>query len=240
MSKKIIKIFSLFITILLVFEIYALGKTNKIYYVSLGDSLALGQNSYGKIDYGYSDYIKDYLQKSKKLAYYTKKYAHSGYTSSDLIKEINNNSEIKKDLREGDLLTLSIGANDLLHEIDLKKLEINKILSLKTKVDNIMPNLEHCLKEIRKYAKNRIVIVGYYNPIPFLFNTSGNDLDKLFAYIDEKYSVLAKKYNCEYISIYQLFKNNSNFLPNTSDIHPNSVGYREIAKIIIKKLKKLA
>ena len=87
-------------------------------------------------------------------------------------------------------------------------------------------------KEVRKYAKDDIIIVGYYNPIPFLFNTSGNDLDELFAYIDDEYNKIANNNNCRYLSMYQLFKKNTNFLPNPADIHPNLDGYQEMANQI--------
>lgn len=237
MKKKIIKLLSLFFIILLVFEIYTFAHTNKLYYIPLGDSLASGQNPYGEIGYGYTDYIKDYLKKHNKLAYYTKEYAKSGYTTENILADINNNPNLKKDLRESDLVTLSIGANDLLHKTNIRGIDISKLLTLKETVNEIIPNLDKCINEIRKYAKNRIIIVGYYNPIPFLFNTSGNDLDELFAYIDAEYSKLAKKNNCEYISIYELFKSNNDYLPNTSDIHPNIKGYKSIANKIIKEAK---
>lgn len=235
MKKKIIKIISLLVIIVLVFEIYSL-RTEKIYYIPLGDSLAAGQNPYGEIGYSYTDYLKDYLKTHKKLAYYTKEYPKSGYTTEDIIEDLNNNSKLRKDLRESDLVTLSIGANDLLHKINFHTIEITKLLYLKEEVKDIVPKLDSCLNEIRKYAKQRIIIIGYYNPIPFLFNTSGNDLDEIFAYIDSEYSNLSKKYNCEYISLYQLFKTNSDYLPNTADIHPGINGYQEIAKLIIKQI----
>jgi len=220
-----------------VFEIYTIGKSNKLYYIPLGDSLAEGQNPYGEIGYGYTDYLKDYLLKNKKLAYYTKEYAKSGYTTENIISDIKNNNKLKKDLRESDLVTISIGANDLLHKLDFGKINVDSLLSLENEVDSIIPNIDNCLAEIRKYAKQKIIIIGYYNPIPFLFNTSGTDLDNLFAYIDEKYIKLSEKYDCEYISLYQLFKKNSKYLPNPSDIHPSIEGYKSITDKIIEELK---
>ena len=236
MKKKLLKILSLLLIILLVFEIYTYGKTNKLYYVALGDSLSEGLNPYGNVEYGYNDYIKDYLITKKHLAYY-KNYGKSGYETSNIIEDISNNLELKKDLRESDIVTISIGANDLIHKIDFKNFEINRLSELKNIIKIIIPNLDNCLKEIRKYAKEKIIIVGYYNPIPFLFNTNSKDLDYLFAYIDEEYKNLANKYNCTYLSIYEEFKKHNNYLPNPSDIHPNLEGYKYIANRIIKKLK---
>lgn len=232
MKRKLIKILSLIIIILTIFGIYHYFKTDKIYYIALGDSLAEGMNPYGEIGYSYTDYFKDNLKENNKLSYYTKEYAKSSYTSKDIITEIKINNKLKKDLRESDLVTISIGANDFFHKINKNSLDVNEILSLKDIVTNVLPDISACIKEIRKYAKEDMIIVGYYNPIPFLFNTSGSDLDKLFAYIDEEYNKIATKYNCKYISLYQLFKKNSSYLPNPSDIHPNLEAYQEIAKII--------
>lgn len=233
-KKKIIKCLVLLTLIICVFGIYFFFKTEKLNYIAIGDSLAEGMNPYGEVGYSYTDYFAGYLKKENKLSYYTKKYTKSGYTTTDMIKELEINNLLKKDLRESDLVTVSIGANDFLHSINLKKLDINELSELQNKIVSIFPDIDNCIEEIRKYAKEDIIIIGYYNPIPFLFNISGNDLDELFAYIDDEYQKIANKYHCEYISIYQLFKNNSSFLPNPADIHPNLEGYEAIAKKIFE------
>lgn len=235
-KKKLSKLLILAVISLIVFSIYTFFKTEKINYIVLGDFLAEGINPYGEVSYSYADFLKEELEDNNKLSYFTKQYTKSGYTTEDLTKEINNNPNLKKDLRESDLVTVSIGANDLINSINFKNLNINNILEIKNKVSEILPNLEECIKNIRKYAKEDIIIIGYYNPIPFLFNTSGSDIDELFAYIDDEYQKISKKYDCTYISIYQLFKENSDFLPNPNDIHPNLDGYEAISDEIIKNL----
>lgn len=231
--KKLIKYGILVILLLSVFGIYTIFKTDRLNYIALGDSLAEGMNPYGEVGYSYTDYLADSLKEKNLLSYYTKKYTKSGYTTQNLIAEITTNNHLKKDLRESDLVTVSIGANDFLKSFRMENLDVNNILELKPKVTSIFPNIEKCIEEIRKYAKGDIIIVGYYNPIPFLFNTSGNDLDKLFAYIDDAYQKIADHYNCTYISFYQIFKNNTSFLPNPMDIHPNLRGYEKIAEEIL-------
>lgn len=233
-KKKLIKYLVLIILILCVFGIYYFCKTDKVNYIALGDSVAEGMNPYGEVGYSYTDYLADFLKERNKLSHYTKKYTKSGYTTDNVIADIERNNNLKRDLRESNLVTISIGANDFLHSINLKNLNISNILDLKPKITKILPDLEECIKTIRKYAKEDIIIVGYYNPIPFLFNTSSKDLDELFAYIDDEYQKIADKYNCKYISFYQLFKKNSSFLPNPADIHPNLDGYKAIAEEVYK------
>ena len=235
MQRKIIKLTCLGIIILLVFEIYVFAKSNKINYVALGDALTLGENPYGEIGYSYSDYIKDYLKENKHLRKYTKEYAKSDNTATLLRERIKNNPKLKKVLRESDLVTMTIGRNDLYNRFDGRDIDVNKILELKKDIEKIEPDIDNLIKEVRKYAKKDLIIIGYYNPIPFLFNISSKDLDKLFAYIDSKYISICREYKCKYISTYELFKNNS-YLPNPKSIYPNTKGYKAIADLIIKEM----
>lgn len=233
MKKRIILFSSIFLIIMAVFSIYYWFRTDKLNYVVLGDSVAEGMNPYGEVGYSYADFLADSLKKKGRLKSYTKEYAESGYVTADVITDIHINQNLKKDLRESDLVTISIGANDFLHSIDTRNLDVAHLLDLKQTVFAIIPNIEECIKELRKYAKEKVIIVGYYNPIPFLFNTSGSDLDLLFAYIDDEYQKIADKYNCTYVSLYQLFKENTDFLPNPADIHPNLDGYQAISKLLL-------
>lgn len=236
--KKMLKILILILLLLIVYLIYIFFKNDKLNYIALGDSVAEGMSPYGEIGYSYTDYIADYLKKEKKLSYYTKKYTKSGYITENVINDIENNNELKKDLRESDLVTISIGANDFLKHIKIGEMSVDNIREIKTKIATVFPNIEETIKKVKKYAKNQVIIVGYYNPIPFLFNTNGNDLDILFAYMDDEYQKIADKYDCDYVSLYLLFKNNSSYLPNPADIHPNLDGYKAISKEVIKDLNK--
>ena len=234
--KKYRKYLILLAIVLSVFGIYHVFASSEINYIALGDSVAEGRNPYGEIGYGYADYLRDMLNEKKKLNYY-QKYAKSGYQTRDMITKIQEDNQLKKDLRESDLVTISIGANDFLGKIDISNLSLDIIKSFKNIIEEIFPDVEECIKEVRKYAKGDLIIVGYYNPIPFLFNTSQKESDELFAYIDDEYQNIAKKYDAVYISNYQLFKENKDFLPNPLDIHPNIKGYQEMAEKIMEYLE---
>lgn len=239
-------IVSLFVLILII-GIYRFYSRKDFIYVPLGDSLAAGRNPYGEEGYGYTDYVATYLEKNNLLKEYVRGFATSGYTTKDLKKDIDDNKtirangkehNIRRELRESDIVTISIGANDFLNNIDQDNLNFSDITLFQKIVDDLIPDLESTLKKVREYAKEEVIVVGYYNPIPFLFNTNEAQMDQLFAYIDDQYRKVAKKYQCDYLSIYSVFKKGTDYLPNPSDIHPNMKGYEAISKEIIDFLDK--
>ena len=75
--------------------------------------------------------IKDYLKRNNRLSFYTKAFAKSGYTTNDLKNDIENNKTqivdnkkiyLKEILRESDLVTLTIGANNYLKYLNIDKI----------------------------------------------------------------------------------------------------------------------
>ncbi len=245
--KKII--IPLFITIFIVYGIYNFYREDKINYIALGDSLAQGENPYGEIGYGYADNIKEYLSSKDKLKSYTKGYAKSGDTTQDLINKINtnmkvkiNNEEIgiKRALRESDLVTISIGANDLLRSLnfdDLSLLESLDYSKIEKKIDQIIPKVDHAIREVKKYAKKEILVIGYYNPINKKI-IDDEDLKDLVAKIDQEYEDICKQEKVEYIKVSDEFETHEDYLPNPFNIHPNYKGYEAISNKIIKYLGK--
>lgn len=225
-----------------VFMIYKITYKEEFNYVVLGDSLSTGRNPYGVDDYGYDDYVRDYLKKENKLGSYLS-YAVSGYTIDDIKNDINLNrsiiadnksQNIKKALREADIVTISIGANDLLKGINissLPQLGSNKAL-LEQKVEDIMIKLDDLFGLIKKYAKGKIIVVGYYNPLPHLEKYK-NDIDEIITLVDKKYESLCDKHNIYYIETSKDIANNRDYLPNPLDIHLSKEGYKTISKIVI-------
>lgn len=224
--------------------IYMLTINKKIYYVALGDSLAAGQNPYGKIGYGYSDKIANYISSKDKLDFYTKDFAVSGYRTTDLINDINDNKtviingekiSIKHALTKADLITLSIGANDLFYKLGIgNSLDISYIdkNSLKRYVDEIIDDMEKLVTIIKRYCKEDIILVGYYNPLWNMKRTYAEELDPIFIYANSKMKSLSKKYGLYYADIFDVFAKNKDYIPNPLDIHPSEEGYRAISNTI--------
>lgn len=236
------KILFYFLIILSVFLIYKLTYVKKENYVALGDSLALGQNPYGEDGYGYSDYLANYLLQNNRLSSYISEFANRGYKITNIIEDINNNKNVISDgkkinirsaLRESTVVTLSIGFNDIVELIKnpiIEKKSINK-LKIKNNIDNVLNELDILISIIKKYAKNDIVIIGYYNPFPY-FDTYKKDIDDIVKYSDKGLEDICVQNKIGFVKISNIFENHKKFFPNSLDGHPNILGYERIfAKI---------
>ena len=228
--KKIV--FPLLI-ILLVIIIYNLNSEKTIDYVVLGDSISLGINSYGNKTFSYSEYLKTYLNNNNLLHEYYAHYIKSKYKIEELNEDIKNNKTIvfndknynlKRELREADLITIAIGM-DTLVEI------LNNSQVIEKAINNMIKQMDYLLDNITSITKTKIVLIGYYNPT----RVYNKDIERIFAYFNDNYSTLSKKYAITYIDIYNIVKNNPSYLPNDKDYHLISKGYLKISEEIIKK-----
>lgn len=246
--KKHLKLFVFLGALIAVFAIYKIfiPESNKIYYIALGDSVAEGMNSYGEIVYGYPDYIKDYLKEQERLTFYTKGFAKSGYTTENVKNDIDNNKtievnrkkiNIRQALRESDLVTISIGANNFIKGLEITDVP-SKLINLKEskkEIDAVGLEVKELLKQIKKYAKNQIILVSYYNPLPALKSVK-SEIDELIKYANNLYEEICDELDITYVNIFDIFDGSDKYLPNPIDIHPTTQGYKEIAEAIIKEI----
>lgn len=230
-----------FIIIFSIFLIYKVAFKNEVNYVSLGDFLAEGINPYGEIDYGFSDYLADYYRSKNILGFYINEFSNKNYTIENLIDDIYNNKtiisgnnkyNIRKILRESTLVTISIGANDIMNSINYKDLD-NKQL-LKDKIDSISKRLDTAIKLVKKYAKKDIVLLGYYNP----YEMDLNEFNDLVNYIDQKYNEISLSNNIKFISIKKDLNEKKKCFPNPGSIYPSTYGSMKIFEQVKKQLQK--
>ena len=235
--KKYKKLIFFLIICLIIFLIFKYNNHHNISYIALGDGFALGKNSYGQIDYGYSDYVKDYIDKNNKLNKYIKTFSEEDASINTIYQNITLNKKIKlkdrefnlkQSLREANILTLSIGINDLIY-----KLSITNNLD-KSSIDNIIKSIEKdynmLITEIKKYYPQDIYAIGYYNIYPE---------SDLYEYaINELNNIYKNNKDIIYIDIYDLFENNNEYMPNFVNYYPSNKGYKEISNQIIRKISK--
>ncbi len=213
------------ITISSIILISKKGAIDQIHYLSLGDGYSKGINSYGIIDYGYSDYLKDKLD----IKFYTKDFSkkdlsikllQSNIINNQIIVVNNQKIALKEELQNSDLITLSIGLNDLIYQLSLEpNLNIRTIDKI---LESTTQDFESLIKEIRKYYKKDIYVVGYPNNIT-----------------DYYLSLSIRKYN-NYLSnnkelIYITPINNTKYYNNPKSNYPTKDGYQAISSKIYKK-----
>lgn len=235
------KILCLLIICLLVYTIYYFNHTDKITYISIGDSLSVGIDSNGNTNYGYSNYLANYLEDKDLLKSYNNYFSTSGTRIIDLKNKLETNWTIKKDskslslkksLREAELVTLSVGMDDILTELTLSTVSVEKLSNkeITTIVDKTVDELDSLFKELRKYAKEDIIFIGFYNPLEEETLTT----ERLYTYLTTKTKELTKTYNIEYLDIYNLFKKNKDYIDNPTNIYPTTETYQMIATKIIE------
>lgn len=239
LMKKIICLISI---ILIVYSIYYFNNDNKITYLSLGDSLSLGVDSSGNVNYGYSNYLANYLKEKDLLKNYNNDFSFNGARIKDLlnaieinkiIKKGNKSLSLKKCLREANFITLSIGMEDVLSKITFSTNSVENLKNsdIKELSKETLKDLELLFKELRKYNKKDIIFIGYYN----LFNSNDIKIERLYSYLIAKTKSLTKKYQIKYLDIYSLFKKNKDYLKNPTNFYPSSIAYENIAIEIIEK-----
>lgn len=241
---KILKKLVMVLVIILITIIYITNKDNKIYYVSLGDGLSKGINTDNKISYGYSDYINDYLKKINKLEFYTKDFANAEIRTTDIINNINNNVEIinntkkitiKKALMRSDIITLSTGLNEIIYKLETLQIEDFEMYQY---IDELIEDIDKLVDLIKRYCKEDIMLLGYYNPFVNVYRIDNERIDNIIKYANNKLIDLCNEEDIYYIDLYNLFKNNDQVFINKNSYYPNIDGYKLISNTIIEKIEK--
>lgn len=248
MKRRYKLLIGFIITGLILVFIFFLTRDKKIYYLSLGDSLAAGQTPNNTISESYGDYVADYLKDKKVLEFYTKGFAKSGYRSIDLLNDLNNNKKIKVDGKEitlkhalikADIVTVSIGSNDLFYKLNVgNEFDLNEMDDIYTYIDESINDVNKLLFELRKSCKEQIMVFGFYNPFTNYSSTLSNMVESFIEYANAKMETLVRKYDMTFVDIHDIFLANDNYLPSKLEIHPTSAGYKAMSKAVINNIDK--
>jgi len=247
MKRRYKLLIGFLVTGIILTMIFFITKDTKVYYLSLGDSLAAGQTPLGKISNSYSDYIKDYLKEEGVLEFYTKDFSKSGYRSIDLLNDLYANRSITVDNKEitikhalikADLVTLSIGANDLFYKLKLGNITDTNFEDIYTYIDEVILDVDKLLYELRMSCKEEIMVFGFYNPFVNFSSGLATAIEPMIIYANKEMKNIVKKYDMTYIDIHNVFLDNPYYLPSNLEIHPLDDGYKAMARETIKLIDK--
>ena len=242
MKKWIISIVA---TLLLVVQIpfATLASEEQYDVVALGDSLAFGVLADKTFGRGYADYVALLLEENNLLGSFNKGFSYPGYKTTDILSDLEKNVEKKSidfDLKEGEkstiaetikaaeLITLSIGANDVLSYLkrnadgtfDYNLGEVQQAIKQTTE------NIDAILKGIHKINPDaQVIVMGYYNPFPKLKQLAF-ELNLLVNTLDNAVKTVVEKNGATFIDVKDEIASSADlYLPNPEDIHLSSKGY---------------
>jgi lysophospholipase L1-like esterase len=135
-----------------------------IHYTAIGDSLTEGIGDLTNAG-GFVPLVANDIQKNYQLnGVQTDNFGKNGDRSDQILKRVKKKKEIQKGLASADIITLTVGGNDLMKVIkgDVFNLTEN---SFKKPLKNYQNEVAKLLTEIRKYnADAPIYVLGIYNP----------------------------------------------------------------------------
>ena len=151
--------------------------------------------------------IFEKLERTNKLEKYINNFSDQDYRITDLIHDIESNKVITIDNRDqtlqnalikADILTVKMGDNELNYKIDTT--EINELFSY---CDTLISDIEKMFIMIRKYCKEDIYFIGFYN-------IHSDYYDEIYDYINLKVKDLSKNYNIKFIDVENLNEDKNN------------------------------
>ncbi|PAE40378.1 hypothetical protein CHI06_15165 [Bacillus sp. 7884-1] len=202
--------------------------------VAIGDSLTEGIGDETKND-GYVG-ILNHTFEDNNLNITVENFGKKGNRSDQLLKRLEK-EEIASAIKEADMVLITIGANDIMNVLKSNFMNvtmepfqeerlkyIERLRAIFNKINDLNPDTQ-------------IYLIGFYNP----FERHFGEIKELGMIIDnwnDAGKSLAEEYeNIRYIPTKDLFSNSNVDLLAEDEFHPNSSGYKLMAKRVLEFLK---
>ena len=229
------------------------AKKKVVTYVAIGDSLTKGVGD-STNQGGFVPLLAQSLTNETGLEFKAINYGVSGNTSGQILSRMQEKKEIRKDLKQAQLLTITVGGNDLRKAIleDTSNLDLDRFeKASKTYEKNLKQIIELARKDNPDLA---IYVVGIYNPLYLNFpdltelqtlvdqwNQRTEEIlsayqgvyfvpinDLLYKGIDGKSGVTESELGKETVTNDALYDEDS--------FHPNNTGYEIMKEAVLEKI----
>ncbi|MDN4606571.1 S-layer homology domain-containing protein [Sporosarcina highlanderae] len=222
----------------------------QINYLALGDSLAAGVDSNNNLGKGYADILAESMGELNLPHSFNKGFAYPGYKTADVLKDISENktgaivghgfdktsTTIHEAIKNSNLITLSVGANDVLAALKIDK-ATGKVEYDEAQLGEALLQVGFNMNEIIKliHAINpdvNVYIMGYYNPFPHLPKEIQPLLNNLLVNLNGAiYKATASHQKVTFVPTHtEIAKDFQVNVPNPANIHLSSTGHRVVAK----------
>jgi lysophospholipase L1-like esterase len=201
--------------------------------VSIGDSLTQGVGD--ETENGGYVGILDHTFDDQNLNITIENFGKKGNRSDQLLKRLEK-KEIQTSIKDANIVLITIGANDIMHVVKNNWTNLNMEPFKEEKVKYVERLTTMFNKIIELNPEAEIYLIGYYNPFEQYFG----EIEQLGMIMDdwnEAGMMVTEEFeNVYYIPIYDLFRSPDENLLAEDHFHPNTKGYKLIAKRVIDYL----
>lgn len=255
------KKFSVLLTLVLILQlvlpltnIVQAEESKSLYYVALGDSLAAGMNENGEIGFGYADLLAKNYQEQKSEVIFNKGFSYPGFTTVDVLKGIEENVTkpiydlngisqktvaIKDAIQQADLITLSVGANDILKNVNRSEsgeFSFDTAGVIKS-IQDVSVNYKKIFDSIYKINPEvDMIVMGLYNPFPYIEDPAiQKQLSMLVTTLNNSMKSIVENNGGIFTEVAaQIATDAKTYLPNPKNIHLSEAGYQVVADAMMK------
>lgn len=160
-------------------QLVAAKEKATIHLVAVGDSLTEGiGDTTGQ--QGYTKRTAKLIAKENNVKVVTANYGKAGDRSDQIIKRLKKNKQAQKDLKNADVITLTVGGNDLQQTLFTAFLAESEADVTKT-VDESIPTYTKNLEKLTDYIESQnstapIYLFGNYNPL-YVYLANRDDIN---------------------------------------------------------------
>ncbi|GEN35387.1 GDSL-type esterase/lipase family protein [Aneurinibacillus danicus] len=202
----------------------SIPRENKIQIVALGDSLTRGTGDGSGL--GYVGHLRARLAQVAGQEVYVLNHGVNGYKTADLLRDLQKKEDIRRTIRQADIITLSIGGNDL---FNAGAEEVRPEESQK-RLPGAVDRYRQIVKIITSLnPKAKVLYVGLYNAFADLSNAR-ESYKIVQLWNGEASAVLYQYPNTIFVPTDDLFRTGGVKYLSSDHFHPNQAGYRRIGE----------
>ena len=220
-------------------------------YVAIGESIARGYGLETPKNDSYPGLVAEWLKEQYDYVFYDN-LGIDGLESKELLQILTDSENEKynkftKTLEDVDLVSVSIGGNDLMHLLDVKSGLDNMVKKGSDKYvkacDDLVGTFQKIVDRIHELAPNsRILVNTLYNPCHGLdrYQSVYSVADRYIMRLNEAYR---KAKGVTVVDVHEIFAKSNDKLVNMAikvheiDPHPNQKGHELIARSVIAMLE---
>ncbi|HFI0594869.1 TPA: SGNH/GDSL hydrolase family protein [Streptococcus suis] len=226
-------------------------KQPSLYYLALGDSLTEGVGDTTGQG-GFATLLANSFTNEFGYQVTYQNFGISGNTSSQIYKRMKEDSDLAEALKDADVMTLTVGGNDL-RKVILKNITNLDISTFDKPATEYGKRLEQIIRRARENNPNLpIYVIGIYNPF-YLNFPELTDMQLVVDKWNQETESRTRKFSGVYFVpindlLYKGLEGEQGISVNTSKIannllygedsfHPNNTGYEIIKQAVMEKIR---